>query len=193
MKMNNLQLLHQSMMSKNVDIQQFRIVTGAASFDCLFSVREAPFVLTLTSRGLSPKFFKFDVKKGYWITPYFKDFFYELVEVLSTNSKSKVRLEPKKFLEQVNSVIPKVAKVDKVPSTDQIIKLRLDILEKREKRFFDTWIYWKSEERPGPSKENLQKTKSVLGKDALEHSISMRASSRWSVTDLGNDWKSQCR
>lgn len=187
--MTSLRTLHKSMLSINVDIQQFQITTGAASFDCLFSVRETPFVLSLTSRGASPKFFKFDVKNGYSITPYFDGFFYDLVEVLSNNSNSKVRLKPKRFLEQLNNSLPIVAKPDKVPSPKKIMQLRPDITENRDKPFFDTWIYWKSEDRKGATSENLQKTMAILGKEAFDYSMSMKASSRWSAIDLNNDWK----
>jgi hypothetical protein len=70
MEMESLRILHQSMILINTDIQQFRVKTGAAEFDCLFSTREAPFILTLTSRGLDPKFFKLEVERGYRIKEY---------------------------------------------------------------------------------------------------------------------------
>lgn len=51
MEMTSLRLLHRSMISIGSDMQQFLVTTGAASFDCLFSTRDTPFVLTLTARG----------------------------------------------------------------------------------------------------------------------------------------------
>lgn len=193
MKMDALKSLHRSMITINADIQQFQVSTGAASFDCLFSVREEPFVLALTSRGDSPKFFKFEVKKGYWIKPYFDEFYSDLVKVLSNSGKSKTRLIPKAFLEQLNGSLPTVASIKQVATPKQVLKLRPDILEDRDKPYFDTWIYWTSENRKGPTKENLEKTLALLGRDAYQHSISMKASSRWSAVDLEHGWEKQCK
>jgi len=189
MKMDALKLLHRRMITINVDIQQFQVKTGAASFDCLFSVRESPFVLALTSRGEDSKFFIFKVQNGYWIQPYFNEFYSDLVKVLSNNAKSNVKLMPKIFLEQLNQSIPTTASIKKVPTTEWTLKLRPDVLEDRDRPFFDTWIYWTSDGRKGPSKENLDKTLALLGKDAYQHSISFKASSRWSAVDLGHEWK----
>ncbi|EKO3828805.1 MULTISPECIES: DUF6037 family protein [Vibrio] len=188
MKMTALQDLHRSMMKIGTDMQQFQVNTGSASFDCLFSVREAPFILALTSRGSAPKFFKFEVQNGYWIKPYFDGFFYDLVDVLSSGAKSGVRLNPKDFLEQLNNSIPTQAKPQSTPSPKQIITLRPDITEDRDRPYFDTWIYWKSADRQGPREENRHKTLMILGKAALEYSIAMKASSKWSAVDLDKSW-----
>ena len=51
MEMTSLRLLHCSMPSIGGDMQQFLVRSGVASFDCLFSTRDTPFVLTLTARG----------------------------------------------------------------------------------------------------------------------------------------------
>lgn len=51
MDMTSLRQLHRSMIAIGSDMQQFLVRTGAASFDCLFSTRDTPFVLTLTARG----------------------------------------------------------------------------------------------------------------------------------------------
>lgn len=185
MEMTSLRVLHQSMMAINTDIQQFQINVGSASFDCLFSVRENPFVLALTSRGANPKFFKFLVKKGYQIQPYFDEFYYDLVEVLKSGANTGIKLYPKLFLEQLNNSIPTVAAAKYTPSPKQILELRPDITEQRDRPYFDTWIHWTEKK---PTKENLQKTLSLLGNDAYEHSISNRASSKWSAEDLGKSW-----
>ena len=189
MEMSSLRQLHQSMLQISVDMQQFQITTGLTSFDCLFSTRESPFILSLTSRGDNPHFFKFEVMKGYQIKPYFDGFYYELVEVLN-NDFNTGKLEPKKFLDQLNTSLPKIASIRYSPTTSEIVRLRHDIIEEREKPYFDTWIYWNSEKRPnGASKENLKKTLLLLGKDAHQHSINMKASSKWSSIDLGHNWR----
>ncbi len=190
MEMTSLRVLHKSMLIIQTDVQQFRINTGSASFDCLFSTRDSPFSLALTSRGENPKFFQFDVQLGYRIVPYFDGFYGDLVEVLRSGANTGIPLKPRDFLEQVNSQIPTKATLKNTPSTSEIIRLRPDITEDRDRPHFDTWIFWKSEDRQGPTKENRHKTLLTMGPEALQFSIDNRASSKWSAVDLGRDWRS---
>ena len=192
MHMTALQELHKSMKSIGSDMQQFQVTLGAAEFDCLFSTREAPFVLALTSRGLNPRFFKFDVITGYWIRPHFGDLYGQMVEVLRSGANTGVKLKPSVFFEQLNGLIPDTARADRNPSTAEIVRLRADITEDRDKPYFDTWIYWKDKRyKDAPSSENKAKTAALIGPDALKYSLSLKASSKWSSVDLGNDWVSQ--
>nr|WP_282705704.1 hypothetical protein [Pseudomonas syringae] len=83
MEMTSLRLLHRSMLSIGSDMQQFLVRSGAASFDCLFSTRDTPFVLTLTARGKVRGFFRFDVLSGYRIRDYFGEGRYFEVQIKS--------------------------------------------------------------------------------------------------------------
>lgn len=94
MEMTSLRLLHRSMISIGSDMQQFLVKTGAASFDCLFSTRDTPFVLTLTARGKARGFFRFDVLAGYRIRDFLGDMYGDLVEVLKEDGSSGKRLIP---------------------------------------------------------------------------------------------------
>jgi hypothetical protein len=182
------------MIKIDVDIQQFQVTLGAAEFDCLFSTREAPFVLALTSRGLHPKFFKFEVTQGYWIKEYFGDMYGSLLEVLHNGGTGNNPLRPKPFLEQLNNQLPTVAKTGRVASPAEIIRLRADITEDRDRPHFDTWIYWKDEKyKDAPSAENREKTLALIGFEALKYSKEMKASSKWSATDLNRNWETQKR
>jgi hypothetical protein len=190
MKMTSLQELHRSMISIGSDMQQFQVSSGAIGFDCLFSTRDRPsYTLSLTSRGLNPKFFLFQVKRGYWIDPFFDDFYAELANLLNTGASSGKKLMPKDFLENLNNQIPKSASVTSHPLPNEIIRLRPDITEDRERPYFDTWIYWSRESGKGPSIENRHKTKLVLGSDAFDYSVRMNASSKWSAKELNRSWK----
>jgi len=184
MEMTSLRELHQDMIKKGVDMQQFRIRTGAAEFDCLFSTRETPFVLSMTSRGANPKFFKFDVRRGYRIGTYLGDNFGKLRSVLFVDGSSGHRLDPKKFFYELNILIPKVAHVNSVPSPEEIFRLRHDIIE-QERPYFDRW----EQRGRGPSSENKQKTLLILGTEAHDFSISINKSSIWSSTPTGRPWK----
>jgi len=194
MKMTSLEQLHQSMLAIGKTLQKFQITIGAASFDCLFSVRDTPFVLTLTSRGLNPSFFKFEVQNGYWIKGHFEeDFYFRLLKVLRSGANTGIKLVPNSFLEQLNTSLPTVATNDAIPPED-IIRLRPDITEDRDKPFFDTWIYWESERfKDAPSEENRLKTLLLIDEEALQYSIDMKASSKWSATDLNRNWQDQQR
>ena len=192
--MTSLQQLHNSMMQIGKTLQKFRIEHGAASFDCLFSVRESPFVLALTSRGLNPSFFKFEVTNGYWIKERFEEeFYFRLLKVLRSGANTGVSLTPSSFLEQLNSNIPTTATPND-PSKQEIIALRPDLTEDRDKPYFDTWIYWEHERyKDVPSKQNQLKTLLLIDEEALQYSLDMKASSSWSADDLNRDWKQQCR
>jgi len=172
------------------DMQQFQVTLGAISFDCLFSTRDKPnFTLSLTSRGLNPKFFLLQVKPGYWIAPFFDDFYGELAKLLNTGRCSGNKLIPKEFLEKLNLGIPVKATVERNPQPNEIIRLRPDITEDRDRPYFDTWIYWSEGSGKGPSEENRYKTQMVLGSDALDYSKLRNASSRWSAVDLNRKWQ----
>lgn len=192
MKMESLRQLHQSMRALGLDMQQFQVRTGAADFDCLFSTRGAPFVLALTSRGLNPRFFRFDVTEGYWIGEYFGDLYGPLVDVLSKDGASGQRLIPRDFLAQLDGAIPRQAKPGRVPQPHVIVQLRAD-LEEVDRPYFDTWIYWDAPSKRSPSHENMRKTLEALGPEALEYSEHMNASSKWSATPTGRTWKGERR
>lgn len=192
MKMTSLQELHKSMIAIGSEMQQFQVITGSISFDCLFSTRDQPyFILSLTSRGFNPKFFLLEVKSGYWIAPYFGEFYGELARLLNTGAESGNKLIPKEFLDQLNKKMPTKASIEQNPTSREIIRLRPDITEDRDYPYFDTWIYWSKDSGKGPRIENQHKTQMVLGTEALNYSKRMDASSRWSAVDLNRNWKDE--
>lgn len=192
MKMTALQLLHRSMWAIDSEMQQFQVRIGAISFDCLFSTRDTPnYTLALTSRGLNPKFFLFQVQQGYWIAPYFGDMYGELVNLLSTGANTGNKLIPKDFLNDLNNGIPVNASLQQNPTPNEVVRLRPDIIEDRDRPYFDTWIYWTQTSGKGPTADNLYKTRMLLGNNALVYSQHMNASSRWSATDLSRNWEDE--
>lgn len=179
MHMSALRDLHRDMRRLQLDMQQFQVRIGAAEFDCLFSIRENPFVLSLTSRGLNPIFVKFDVHPGYQIKEYFGDLYSNLCRALYVDGRSGAKLIPADFLKRLNAMVPTAAAQHAVPTREEIVRLRHD-LEERDKPYFESWVYWK--DGRGPSIKNKHKTLTVLGSDALDFSIHNRASARWSPT-----------
>nr|WP_288500597.1 DUF6037 family protein [uncultured Pseudomonas sp.] len=191
MEMTSLRLLHQSMRIIGSDMQQFQVTQGAAGFDCLFSTRDKPFVLALTSRGENPKFFRFSVEPGYRVKSYLGSMYSDLLAVLRIDGASGQRLEPGPFLAQLNAAIPHQASANRNPAPTEIIRLRPDIDEDRERPHFDTWIYWDPKGDRGPSEKNLHKTLLLLGREAADYSKEMNASSKWSASDTGRTWQSE--
>jgi len=188
MKFESLEQLHRSMIAQHLDIQQFTLKHGIITFDCLFSTRETPFILTLTSRGDSPKFFKFDIQKGYFVKDYLVgELYQDLVSVLRIDGSSRSPLIPKVFFAQLDQLIPRTAHPSHVPDYSTIIKLRHDV-EERDKPYFDVWMYWSAASKKSPSKENIKKTR-IMGPDACRYSLEYNASSRWTATPNTKQWK----
>ena len=180
--------MHRSMRALDVSMQKFQVRAGATYFDCLFSTRDTPFVLALTSRGLNPRFISFDVAIGYWIAEFFGDRYELLVEALKVDGQSGEKLIPKNFLTKLDAAIPCQAKVSNVPRPEEIIRLRADT-EEADRPYFDTWIYWGRDSRNSPSHANSHKTLVALGPEALAHSRDMNASSKWSMEPTGRAWR----
>lgn len=189
MHMTSLRALHQSMIAIRSDMQQFQINLGAASFDCLFSTRDDPFILAMTSRGNAPKFFRFEVERGYMIKNYLGNMYGDLLSVLRVDGSSGQKLLPSVFLEQLNGALPTQATAQGTPKPSEIVRLRPDIVEERNKPYFDTWSRWNPESNRRPSAENQRKTLLLLGREALAFSLQINASSRWSSTDTKRGWE----
>jgi hypothetical protein len=189
MKIESLMYLHRSMMAEKVDIQQFTVKMGIANFDCLFSTREKPFVLTLTSKGTKPKFFKLDVNPGYSIDTYLGDKYNDLKDVLKIDGRSGNQLKTTDFFMEFSKLIPLKAKKGSVPNSAEIARLRHD-MEERDKPYFERWMYWSKESGRSYSSKNFQKTLLIHGIEAAEYSKSMNASSAWSPNPTGKTWNS---
>lgn len=184
MHMKGLERLAKSMQALGVDMQQFPFKNGAASFDCLFSMR-GDYELSLTSRGANPKFFLFPISDSFQLSSYLSaKTLDELLGVLKDHGLSTQGFSTSRFFQALDSVVPHQAQAARVPTAQAILGLRHD-LEERDRPFFDAWIYWTDR---GPSRENLEKTMKILGPEAHTFSIKNRASSRWSATDLGRTW-----
>ncbi len=184
MQMLSLKTLHQDMRNIGVDIQQFRIRTGAAEFDCLFSVRGEPYHFAMTSRGEHPVFLGFPVHNGYKISTYLGDKYSDVLNLLRVDGRSGESFTPTNWFSQIDQQIPTRAS-SKEPSSNEIARLRPD-LEESDKPYFDTWIYHTEKSFTA---QNLQKTTHLIGAEAAEYSKKLNASSRWSSTPTERDWR----
>ncbi|MDJ0277690.1 DUF6037 family protein [Sphingomonas sp. 2R-10] len=182
--MAGLRALHASMRGLPVDIQQFRFEAGAVEFACLFSVREAPFVLTLTSRTRTPVFFRFDVQRGYRIDVYLGERYRDLRDLLFVDGRSGKAFEPTTFFAELDRAIPRTARTAAVPTAAAIAQLRHDI-EERDRPWFDRW----EQRGSGPSRRNLAKTLALLGQEARDFSVEANKSSIWSAVPTRGLWQ----
>src|SRR5476649_2582793 len=122
MEMENLRQLHNAMQRIGADMQQFPYRINNAEFDCLFVANQKPFLLCLTSRGLSPLFLKFKVDAETFEIPnrIDDDGYRLLAKLLRTDGSSGNKLIPKEFLAGLDSAIPTVARHRQVPAVDVI-------------------------------------------------------------------------
>lgn len=188
MTLANLHRLHASMVNLGVTNQQFSYNIRTVSFDCLFSIGQAPFLLCLTARGNRPAFFKFAIGDDFQAPKSFEgDDYRTLGALLRTNGTSGNKLIPSEFFAEFDAATPIEASRRNVPRPSELLRLRSDITEHRDRPYFDTWIYWTGETN-GPTRENKAKTLALLGEEALQHSETFKASTRWSATNTGREW-----
>lgn len=191
MEMRALRELHRSMRRIGADIQTFQIKTGIAEFECLFSTREDPFILALTSRGDRYIFLEIPVHPGYRVKTFLGDNYGKLLSVLYEDGRSRNSFKPGDWFKDVNEQIPKQARKDKIPNNKKTLRLRPN-LEEIDRPYFDTWILWK-DGKTRPSLENKRKTLALLGRKALDFSEKCNMSSRWSAVDTGRQWEESAR
>lgn len=194
MKLKALEELHRSMKAQSLDVQKFSLKLNEVTFDGLFSIREVPFILTLTSKGSDPEFLKFEIQKGFVVADYLDvDTYRKLVSILKIDGRSGKPLIPKFFFTQIDSMIPRTASINGVPSCGEIIRLRHDITEDRDKPYFDGWIYWSEESKKSSTQENRKKTLILLGLEAYNHSKQHNASSSWTAEPRAKNWKDEVK
>lgn len=184
MIMTHLSDLHKSMTQSTVDLQRFTVRTGAVEFECIFSVRENPFILALTSRTDEPEFFKFEGDRNYKIDTFLGDGYRRLLRVLRIDGRSGQALSTNGFFAQLNEAIPTAAERTNVPTSEEVIRLRQD-LEDRERPYFDRW----ERRGRGPTQKNRQKTLMILDPDALAFSVRENVSSIWSASPTNASWR----
>lgn len=192
MNMPALEALHKSMLKIPTDVQQFPLKLGATEFSCLFTTRKTEkypyFGLSLTTKGTNPAFILFDVKPGYYISPSFDtdEIYNPLKEALRVHGMGG-KLYPKEFLKQLNDSLPTTALKKSIPTPKEIITLRPDIIEERDKVYFWYWKSWPISNDPNrptpPTTENKHKTLMLLGETALRHSEHTNSSSCWTAEE----------
>jgi hypothetical protein len=188
-KMNSLEKLRSEMNLRNIQIQQFRVKSGAIEFDCLYHLSGNSSTLVLTSRGKEPKFFKFIVAPDSTIEGSIEpEIYWELVKVLRIDGRSGNKLIPKEFLSNIDNCLPTEVDINRIPNPATIVQIHHDI-EERDKPYFDGWIVWSMESGRKPTSENLYKTRVILGTEAESFSKNLNTSSAWCATPTGKSFR----
>lgn len=188
-KLQNLALLHRSMRAEDITQQKFSYqIDNRVNFEVLFSVRTEPYVLALIEKRTA-LFIKLDIHRGYFVDSLFdRDVYYSLIRLLKINGESIRNFKPRNFLEELDQKIPTKAKGKSIPSPTEVAAIRKDLLES-DKPYFLTWRR-NYLQKAHVSKENLKKTREILGEKAAEFSREQNVSSCWTADlDRCCDWK----
>ncbi|WP_120010654.1 hypothetical protein [Teichococcus vastitatis] len=98
-----------------------------------------------------------------------------LAALLRIHGASFQKLIPSTFLSELNRHIQGIQSLRPPPKVKGAESLNLNGASTSE--YFDHWRYYKPPR--GPSKENQKKTLRLMGRAALEHSLTKNASSVW--------------
>jgi hypothetical protein len=187
MYLEELKKLYISMRENDIDIQKFLISHNGIDFAVTYSLRVEPHTLSLTSLNENRVFVKFEVKKGFYISPCLENEVYKkLANLFRNNIDSFVPFVIKNFLQEIKSSFPSQATTNNIPNNPQdVLQGRRDI-EEEDKIYFVGWTHHNGR---GYSDENLYKTTLAFGQGAREYQIENNASSRWSdIPTDRNTW-----
>lgn len=178
--MNNLEALYNNMLHNEVNVQIYNFNSGVIGFNVCFSINETPFVLALTSRTIEPEFFIFNVNKNFEVSDSMdQDSYRRLANLL--NQGGYQTLYPRTFLQNLNLQTPSI--IGRIPTNQEILAVRRDITEHRDRPYFDTWRHHGNNGNH-VSEENKAKTLALLGREAYQYSEEHNASSIWSANPI---------
>jgi hypothetical protein len=183
-KMQSLRRLHKHLDENGMSKVLFDYDIREVRFKAFYTIDVLPHELSLTPQGLKPDeafFLLWSFDKDFCADPNIgKESFYKLARLLKHDGSSGNRLNPAKFLSELDQHCKNVAFPKNAPNPQQIAKARLD-MEEREKPFFCTWRM--NGKRLGRqcnvSQKNLWKTATMLGRAARDFSERKNASSVW--------------
>lgn len=178
MKLDGLEEFYKSMKSQAMDRSTFDFRFRGKKFDVIYFIDEVPHKLAVGIKAHN-FYFEVDVKKGFNITPLFGDKEYnEFCKVMGFKYNKNSRFKPTIFFEELNKHVPGAADHRNKPKPHDVASFRRDV-EESDKIYF---VGWRDNKTRGHkvSKENLEKTRKLLSKEAYEMCKKKNVSSRWS-------------
>lgn len=184
MKLDNLSNLYNDMKQEQINRCKFIFKYNNTVFDVFFFIDEVPFKLALGVR-VKNFYLELDVKRGFEINPYINDRkkYRELISVLELSYNSQTPFSPIYLFSKLNESIPlSIASTAKWNPQDTAYYKR-DV-EEADKIYFCGW-FDNNLVNKKVRKQNLKKTKEILGLQAYEMCKSKNISSKW--TDKERD------
>jgi len=177
MKLNGLIALYKDMKKNNIERYRFDYKNGKGDFDIFFFIDEKPFILLFGAKGANFSF-EIEVKNGFIIETNLDRVTYKkLIEFLAIEYAKGNPFSTFKFFEDFNTKIPNIAKKSNIAKPQHIINYRSNV-EESEKIYFWKWLD-NTKQGNKASKENLEKTKKLLGIKAYELCKKKNISSCW--------------
>lgn len=144
-----------------------------------FSINENPFTLALTTQNDEPEFFLFRIHQNFELSGSLGNDTYKRLANVLNQGQGFNRLVPAEFFTNLNNQTPTA--LGARPNNAQILAIRQDITEQRDRPYFNTWHHHTVR---NVTTENLAKTLALLGREAHEYSMERNASSVWSAVPI---------
>ncbi|MDV2581687.1 DUF6037 family protein [Alkalibacillus haloalkaliphilus] len=173
-----LKKMHNDMKVNKETRAAFKFEYNKKPFSCIFLSDITPYRLYLTTHGVNPITFEFEIKAGYKTTSYMNsEDYFELLNYLELEYDPNNKFSPliffdvlNKYILNVNYELPKYSDVLKVAEKNRDI-------EDGEKVYFCGWRKNQSSEKV--SEKNLEKTRSAFGDKIARLSKLKNVSSKW--------------
>lgn len=177
MVLHGLRRLHKLLREANRTVTIFPYNVRQVKFTVLFSALALPYELSLTARG-DNFFLLYHINEQYEVDPTIKDIetYKALANLLKLNGSSDHILKPFQFLLDLDKYMKQIESVTREPSPAEILQARPDLPE-RDRPYF--WRWHPNERQGKVSKDNLAKTRLILGENAAQHSLRANVSSQW--------------
>lgn len=176
MRLEVLDRLATSMQAQRIDVQLFEHRHGCARFDVFFFMGQ-PSEMLIGARGADPPLaFSVEVHAGGRLNPFLGDHYGALCEFLGLRPNPDNPFSPSAFFQQMELSVPLVAQHGRVPAP--VTVARYCQMEDADKLYF---VGWRDNASRGTSvsKENLEKTRRLLGWNAFDLCKRGNVSSCW--------------
>ena len=178
-----LRILHADMKRKNERRATFPFEYNKKNFSCIFLTDIIPYRLYLTTLGLNPDIYEFEIREGYLVDCYMDDY-KKLVAYLQLKYDPNHKFTPIDFFEALNKKIPK--EIHCIPSYSDVIVIasKKRSIEDADKIYF---CGWRRNTNGKVTEKNYEKTLSAFGEEKARMSRNKNISSCWTARESEED------
>lgn len=171
-----LKILHNDMKKMGEKRSLFSFEYNNKFFSCVFLTDMIPYRLYLTTLGIQPQVFEFEILRGYKANCYIEDY-KKLIDYLAIKYDPSHKFKPVDFFEALNKKIPTEFEHKPKYSDVLVIAAKRRTIEEAAKIYFCGW-------RRNPvgqkvSEGNFEKTRSSFGDEKANMSKAKNISSCW--------------